>query len=307
MLIAGFDPRLPFTRAEALDNGITASQLRGRGYRQLFQGCYVVAGADRDSVQRVRAALGLHPPGAFASHLSAARLYGLPVLHTPDEHVTVLRKSDRRLRDGVRSHVCSDETHVTMRHGLPVSCPADTFVALAPLLALVDLVAVGDAMVKSRLTTPEALVAAVAHSGQRGALRARRAAGFVRDGVDSPMETRLRMLIVLGGLPEPRVNHILRDLAGEWVARFDLSYLDYSVIVECDGRQHAEDASQWQHDLERRELLENAGWKLVVVTSKGIYREPEQTLERVSRALRLRGCRVPTTASQAWRPHFPVS
>jgi len=46
----------------------------------------------------------------------------------------------------------------------------------------------------------------------------------VRIGVDSPLETRLRLLIVLAGLPEPKVNHQLRDQHGDVVMRFDLSY-----------------------------------------------------------------------------------
>ena len=50
--------------------------------------------------------------------------------------------------------------------------------------------------------------AALAWHG-RGAKLARRAARFVRDGVDSAMETRLRMLLVLAGLPAPEVNFIL--------------------------------------------------------------------------------------------------
>jgi hypothetical protein len=34
---------------------------------------------------------------------------------------------------------------------------------------------------------------------------------IARNGVDSPMESRLCMLLVLAGLPEPFVNHALRD------------------------------------------------------------------------------------------------
>ena len=44
----------------------------------------------------------------------------------------------------------------------------------------------------------------------RGCRLARRAASLAREGVDSPQETRLRLLLVLAGLPEPRVNVIIR-------------------------------------------------------------------------------------------------
>jgi hypothetical protein len=60
--------------------------------------------------------------------------------------------------------------------------------------------------------------------GLGGARLARRVAGLVRKGVDSAMETRLRLLIVLAGLPEPEVNVIVRDENGDWELRFDLCY-----------------------------------------------------------------------------------
>ncbi len=84
------------------------------------------------------------------------------------------------------------------------------FVELASLLTLVDLVVVGDHLVRRRRTTCADLVAWCAQSSDRGAQAARRAAAYVRDRVDSPMETRVRMLIVLAGIPEPEVNLTVR-------------------------------------------------------------------------------------------------
>ena len=89
------------------------------------------------------------------------------------------------------------------------------------------------------------------------------------------------MLLVLAGLPEPVVNHTEHDDRGWWVRRFDLSYPSVRVAVEYDGRQHAESDRQWQRDLDRREELDNDGWRIVVVLARGIYREPERTLARV--------------------------
>jgi len=111
----------------------------------------------------------------------------------------------------------------------------------------------------------------------------------------------------LAGLFEPEVNHILRDDSGAWICRLDLSYPEYLLIVEYDGRQHAEDTRQWNRDIERRENLEAWGWKIVVITSKGVFQEPERTLARVAEALRSRGCSVPRKPSGAWRPHFARS
>lgn len=82
-----------------------------------------------------------------------------------------------------------------------------TFLDLADSLDLVDLVVLCDSMVKLGLVTPQRLVEAAASFKGRSRALARRAASLVRAEVDSPMESRLRMLIVLAGLPEPVVNH----------------------------------------------------------------------------------------------------
>jgi hypothetical protein len=121
------------------------------------------------------------------------------------------------------------------------------------------------------------------------------------------METRLRMLIVLAGLPEPKVNHKVYYADGRLRYRFDLSYPNLKIVVEYDGRQHRADLAQWDHDVERGDWFDDDGWKHVPVFSWGIYRRPDRTLERVVKALRERGCReVPSRLSDDWRPYFPV-
>ena len=63
---------------------------------------------------------------------------------------------------------------------------------------------------QGRHTSPERLIEAAAQWNCKGCRLARRAASLAREGVDSPQETRLRLLLVLAGLPEPRVNLIIR-------------------------------------------------------------------------------------------------
>jgi len=110
---------------------------------------------------------------------------------------------------------------------------------------------------------------------------------------------------VLAGLPEPEVNVKLYDRQGRVRRRLDLSYPAIRLIVEYDGRQHAEDIEQWNSDLERREEFDDGHWRILVVTAKGIYREPERTLQRVRKALIARGHQgVPRRLSDDWRIHF---
>jgi very-short-patch-repair endonuclease len=99
-------------------------------------------------------------------------------------------------------------------------------------------------------------------------------------------------------------NVIVRIAGGKWRWRFDLCNPEYKLIIEYDGRQHAYDAGQWSHDLERREWLDQDGWRLLVVISDGIYGDPLRTLQRVRSALEERGARVPKSFKQEWTRHF---
>ena len=120
------------------------------------------------------------------------------------------------------------------------------------------------------------------------------------------METRLRLLMVFAGLPEPVVNHIVFDARGAVSKRFDLSYPELKLVIEYDGRQHAESDRQWERDTERREEMDVEQWRLIVIRSKDIYVQPLRTLERIVDAMRARGARgLPRTLSHEWERHFP--
>lgn len=298
-----FEPRRPFTRADAVAAGITPKMLRGSRFRQIFTGVYVDATVPDHPLIRAQAAV-LKGDGAVASHTTAAKVYELPVPPDVLEHVTVPNASARTRAAGVRAHVGS-VTGARRVSGVLVSAPVDVFVQLASMLSLVDLVVVGDAMVRRRLVSTAELTRHCREQTGAHSARACRAAGYVRERVDSPMESRLRMLLVLAGLPEPEVNREILDRHGRVVMRLDLSYPDVRVAVEYDGRQHAEDERQWNRDLGRREDLDDSDWRILVVTRKGMFVEPARTVERVFRLLRSRGMQgLPVKPSDDWRRHF---
>jgi very-short-patch-repair endonuclease len=88
---------------------------------------------------------------------------------------------------------------------------------------------------------------------------------------------------------------------------YDLAYEHLRLIIEYDGRQHAEDSRQWLTDIFRREELDQMRWRLVIVTSEGIYSEPLRTLERVRDALLECGAiGIRRTFKPEWRLHFPA-
>jgi very-short-patch-repair endonuclease len=298
------DTRRPFTRADAVAAGISPRRLGGSRFRRIFRGVFISAEAPATSDERVVAALMLHPDGAWASHVTGARWCGVAVPDSSTTHVSVTAAKDRRWQPGLKPHVAPRGTKTRTWRGVRVSDPIRMFIELASMLDLVDLVVAGDNMLRVFGLTAEQLVAGLEESRDYWSPAARHAAQFVRDDVDSPMETRLRMLIVLAGLPEPEVNVKLRDRDGNVVVRFDLGYPHLRLAIEYDGRQHVEIIENWESDIDRGDLVDAARWRIVKVIARGIYVEPGRTLERVRRALEDRGVRLPEQSDE-WRKHFP--
>jgi hypothetical protein len=265
----------PFTRDSALASGISDWQLRGPEYHRLFHRVYVPARTPLTPEVLARAALLVAPPGSVAARHTAARLWRGVVPEQPDIHLA-LPPGARMEAAGVDARVRA-LAHHAVRGGIPLTSPADTFLDLAEDLGLVDLVVLGDSLVRRGLLEPHALVSAAERARRRRIRTARRAARLVRSGGDSPMETRLRLLLVLAGLPEPVVNHIIRDDLGAWSYRLDLAYPDVRLAVEYDGRQHAESRDQWIRDVGRREWFDDHEWRIVTVLSGDLYTRPDRT------------------------------
>lgn len=299
------DITAPLTRAEALARGITVTELAGPGYRRLYHGVYLPSHVPVTALQRARAALKIASEGAFVSHHTAAELWGGWVPESPDTHISVPGERVRSQAQGIRAHRAGSTRPPVARRGVPVSDPISTFLDLAGWLNLIDLVTLGDSLVHAKRCTPADLIAAAGAWTGRGCRLARRAAGLVRSGVDSPCETRLRLLVVLAGLPEPEVNVILRDQDGEWVIRLDMAYRLAKLILEYDGRQHADDPRQWSRDLLRREALEGDGWRLIVVNGSALFGDPAGTVQRIRDALIERGLvNRPRWPTAVWSRHF---
>jgi hypothetical protein len=118
------------------------------------------------------------------------------------------------------------------------------------------------------------------------------------------METRLRLLFVEGGLPEPEVNQWVRLEDGTPVHQPDLSWPQWKVAADYDGVHHAdrdEDAairgkraSNWRQrqDNSRRDLMDEARWRLRVFTSFDVLKRGEASVERMRNTLRAAGAPV---------------
>jgi hypothetical protein len=292
-----FDSSRPFTRGQACSAGITPGQLRGPRFRLLLRGVYVGSEVTPTIQVRACAALLIHPVGAYLSHHTAAVLQGLPVPPSAVVHISVGSAADRRPQPGIADHVATSVVEVTDVGGLPVCSGPSLFVGLASVLHLVDLVVVGDAMVRRGLTT----IADLTRAAESGPRLGSRAAALVRERVDSPMETRIRLLLILAGFPEPVVNAIVADRY-----RPDLCWPKLRLIVEYDGRHHRDDLDQWDHDIERREWFESHDWTILTVVARDVFQRPAETINRIYAAW-LRAGGGSFRLRDDWRAHFATN
>jgi hypothetical protein len=263
-------------------------------------------------VDRCTAFYPLLLPGQFFSHTTAALLWRLPLPRalqlwdaqaaaTHQLHVSSTTR-DRPKRKGIVGHRVLPGHPVVRRFGLPTSDAPTTFLAMAPLVGLDDLIVMGDALVRTLhmqdyadprpFTTIAELERFIAQSSGRGVRKAAAALGEVRVGSESPPETLLRLLLVRAGIPEPELNINVYDRNEKWLGRADQVWPEWRTITEYDGEQHRTDAAQYATDERRIEDFVHDGWHVVRVRKSGLTpREQSDTIERVKRALRAGGWR----------------
>lgn len=298
MLVMARSPRIPdvlrdrvFTTAEAAAAGLTSSMLRGGHVVQVHRGVWCLASTDLTFELRVRAGALALPSHAALSHVSALRWMGVPVGRTLPIHFSV--SAPTQTRSDIVLHRRQGRISPRQVRGVAALGPDRSFVDSATLLGLRDVVRAGDALVGCGLTSTEALIDYTVASHLDGVIRAREAALLVRDRVDSPRETDVRLVMTCAGLPEPEVNVDVHDDHGTWLAKGDLVLRPWRIIVEHDGWHHERDATQRQKDHLRRERIEAAGWTLIVVTQAD-FAHPTAIVARVYEALVRRGYRGPS-------------
>jgi hypothetical protein len=172
-----FDSRRPFSRADARAAGLPLRELLSKRYTKLLYDCYVSATVKITSELRAEAAVQASGPNAYVSHFTAAVLWGGIVPDTPYLHVSVPKNEHRCRRQGVKAHASVDKPPPVRHRGVPISSPAQTFLDLAEAgLTLVQLVVLGDSLVKAERLEPADLIAAAGGYAGKGAKLARRAA-----------------------------------------------------------------------------------------------------------------------------------
>ena len=117
--------------------------------------------------------------------------------------------------------------------------------------------------------------------GRNGAKAARAAARYVLGGAESPMEVAVAMLLSLPrmyggyGLPAPRLNPEITvvsraDSRVRHTYRADLAWPEQRVIAEYDSTLHHSGKRDVIADAQRRNNLQDAGWRVIVLTAQQV-------------------------------------
>ncbi|MGH3474777.1 MAG: DUF559 domain-containing protein [Aeromicrobium sp.] len=276
-----------FTRADAEALGVTRRMLQGQRFMRIHPGVFRTADTPADLKVLIQAARFVLPDDAAVSHLTNLRLRGLAVGPLLPLHFSTNRPHEVDRRDLI-VHRRQALLHRQLVDGFPALGPYRTFVDAATRLNERNLLRVGDWLVHTGQVHLAELRAYVHDSHLNGVQRARRVAPHLSEGVESVRESDVRWALMREDLPAPEVNVDIHDDAGGWLARGDLVYRRWKVLVEYDGWHHERDATQRQWDHHRREALEAAGWRVIVVTSADMASLPTIAI-RVRQALRQRG------------------
>jgi very-short-patch-repair endonuclease len=179
----------------------------------------------------------------------------------PPEDVQVFLPHARRVRArrGLRiSGESLEPSEVIPTAWGPATSPARTAFDLARRASgaspwrLAEAVARVDSVLHvSGASVQDVRAVAAAHPGIRGARIARRVLDLAEPLAESPQESRLRVHIVLAGLPRPIVQFEITDALGRVVYRLDLAWPELRCAAEYDGQQHRLDDRQYRHDIDR--------------------------------------------------------
>jgi very-short-patch-repair endonuclease len=270
-------------------------KFRARRWRRILEGVYLVDGRAVDEDVLGMAAL-LRWPTAVLSHDTAARRRGWKLLDQrpewdswlpsePKQEQLVHLTSSKQFRpqEGFRLHR-ADPGDFSLVGPARVTGEVRTLVDIARSAPLPVAVCLIDAICHIDLTLFDHLQTELVRlSGQRGVVRAQRVHRLAHPGSESMLESLLRLLLALAGLPQPKVQIPVRHPGGTYYG--DLGYPDQRLILEADGKDHHSKWDQVMKDMARQNLIVLDGWTVLRFSWRQVLYQPDLVIRTVSRAL----------------------
>src|SRR4051794_8595166 len=280
-----------FTAASARAAGVSRATLRGPGFVRRAHDLTVRLDDAIDVCGRLRLLALLLPDDAAFSHATAAALFDAPIDAPERPHVALTPRRVLPQHAGLVVHGRRlDDDDVVVHRELRLTSGAQTFLDLAAGMPAWELAAIGDALLRAGHVTPESLSERLARADRvRGVVRARACAGLLSPLAMSRPESLMRYWVVNSDLPEPQPQVPVHDRWGRMVAHGDLGYPQWRVLLEYEGRQHAE-PEQFGRDVDRYSLMAADGWLVLRFAGRHVL-GPTAVVDRTRRALISRGWR----------------
>jgi predicted transcriptional regulator of viral defense system len=263
------------TRAQLLEEGLSRDQihrmLQGRVLQRLRPGVYIQTGTPRTWSQALMAAVLACGEGAFASHSSAARLWGFR-LNAPEHFEVTVPRPRRPTMNGVAVHNTSllHPSDITTRDGVPCTSFERTLCDATADHSARQLSYALDDGLRRQLTTIERMQACVLRldSGPRRRLTLVQELLMTRDINYEPggSNAELRVLNVIAGarLPLPVQQHRVRVNGKTYF--LDYAYPPCKRFIEYYELQSHGTPSAVAYDSDRITDLASIGWKPMIFT-----------------------------------------
>ena len=273
----------PFTLQDALAAGVTPSALRSRPWRRVGKAMYCWEHAPDDPWLLIAAWKRALGPGITFAGCTAAWMHGMDCDPRSPVEVIVSQAASIRSYQGLAVRHCDLRSREVVKiRTLPATTLLRTLRDVCLTRPPVEALIVLDMAVRAGLADRTQLWRYARDSaGVRGGGRIRNLAGLA-DSAESPMETRLRWLLLQAGLPRPGVQTELRDDSGAFVGRADLYYPGARLVLEFDGGNHRE---RLVSDDRRQNLLVSAGFSVLRFTTADVLGRPQAVVAQVRGAL----------------------
>jgi hypothetical protein len=285
----------PFRGSTAVAAGLVSrSMLRGGAWQRLFPDVYVHRGTEMDHRAWCAAVALALPVGAAVGGLSAAYLWGVDLVPA-DCPVSVVVPRTRRIRRDRRiaaHYTTLARDDVTVLGGVPITSPERTAFDVCRSGSRVTALIAMDAILRQGMVKAEA-VEALAQERCRwpGVPLLTEILLLAEPLAESPMESRLRLLLLDAGLPPAVAQHEVRDARGHFIGRVDLAWPEFKLAVEYEGDHHRE-RGQFRRDIARLDAMRVAGWTVVRLTADDVLRRPGRTVRSIATAMRALAARA---------------
>ena len=253
-------------------------------WRRVSRGLYVPRSVSPALAAELAAWRLILPRSAAFTSLTAAELRGwwLPAIVEHPVFAAVPRSDPHPKRSGLLVTRHPRAIPAEEIDGVRVASAAETLLAAARYLSVLDLVILADSALRLQACTVEDVTRAAAQR-RRGAPLLRTVIPLLDGRSESPWESVLRVLHLTAGIPvEPQKK--IYDEWGRFVARADLWIVGTRRIHEYDGGVHR-DRAVHRNDLRRDRRLVEIGWQRVGFTSSQLLNEGASILAGVDRLL----------------------